>query len=405
MAETFDLLIKGASVADGTGNPRYRSDIGISGRRIAAIERNIKLSSAKKVLRAGGRVVCPGFIDTHTHDDLYLLVKPTCDDKILQGVTTVALGNCGLSPGPVSPKHQEEMAAFLSVAGTKHLEEEDLNIGTFEDWLAKLESVKPGINVMSLVGHITIRIAVMGIENRPPTKREMAAMKKLTAASMESGAYGLSSGLIYAPGNYAETAEITELAKVAARYNGIYTTHLRNESDFIVSALTEALEIGKNAAIPVHISHHKVLGKQNWGGCGETLRLIAEARNGGLTVTCDQYPYQAASTFLHAALPPGILAHGDRVFTEILRDPDARTELTRQIENSSEKGWENLIRGAGFEGIYIAVAGKHEHYVGKSVADIAETEDKNPYDVVFDLLAEEERGVVAIFFMINEDDI
>ncbi|MCP4754925.1 MAG: amidohydrolase family protein, partial [Proteobacteria bacterium] len=131
----------------------------------------------------------------------------------------------------------------------------------------------------------------------------------------------------------------------------------------------------------------------------------AEARNGGLTVTCDQYPYQAASTFLHAALPPGILAHGDRVFTEILRDPNARTELIRQIENSSEKGWENLIRGAGFEGIYIATAGKHEHYVGRSVADIAETEDKNPYDVVFDLLAEEERGVVAIFFMINEDDI
>ncbi len=404
MIKKFDILLKNARVIDGTGNPYYLADIGLSGRRIARIERRIH-ADADRIVDAKGLVVSPGFLDVHTHDDMYLMVKPTGDDKILQGVTTIVVGNCGFSVGPISDDHRTEIMAFLQVAGAKYLNEKDTNINSLDDYLKKLEALKPGINVMSLVGHSSIRVAVMGVDNRLPTTAELARMKELVAESMRAGACGLSSGLIYAPGNFADIAELTELAKAVAPFNGLYTTHLRSEGDVEFEAIREAIKIGEDAGIPTHISHHKIAGKQNWGNSVETLNMIAEARERGIQITCDQYPYRAGSTFLAAALPPSVLAGGYEAFAERMENPEFRAGIIETIENDTEKGWQNMIKDAGFDGIVVASAPQHKSYAGKSLTHIAEKENKSPYDVLFDTVMVEQHRAIAILFMIGDEDI
>jgi len=400
----FDLLIKDGRLIDGAGNPYFKADIGISGGKIARIAKDIDPATAKRVIRADSLTVCPGFFDTHSHDDVYLLVNPRCDEKILQGVTTNVIGNCGISVSPLSDEHRAEMTAFLAVMCGQQVSTEELNIQTFGDYLTRLEASKPGINVLPLVGHSTVRIATMGTANRAPSENEMKEMKARVAGAMEEGAFGLSTGLIYAPSNYARTEEIVELAKAAGQFHGIYTTHMRSEGDAEPAAIAETVRIGREAGIPVHISHHKVVGKQNWGKSVDTLRMMAEARAAGVELTCDQYPYRAGSTFLAAVLPPAVLAGGPAVFTTKLKDPAFRAQIVETIEKGSGAGWENLIKGAGFEGLVISVS-RHEGYVGKSISDIARMENKSPYDVIFDLVIEETLGCIIILFMMDEGDI
>jgi len=405
MTERYDLLIRGAKIVDGTGNPYYWADVAIANGRIARIQRNMAVDEALAIIEAEGLVLCPGFIDVHTHDELYLLAKPSCDDKILQGVTTVILGNCGQSTAPIADAHETEAGFYLEISGGRYLKSDDLKIRSFADFLRKLEQVQPGLNVASLVGHGAIRIAVMGFEDRPPSPRELEEMKALMTEAMESGACGLSSGLIYTPGRYADVEEIAALARIAGRYHGIYATHLRNEGDMIIPALAEAFEIGRLADLPVHISHHKLAGRHNWGRSIETLEAIETARAGGLTVTCDQYPYQAGSTYLIAALPPSALSMGDRLFSELLKNPRYRSDLVEIMETKSERGWENLVRGAGFDGIVISVTPKFPQYIGRSIGEIAATENRNPYDLIFDLLMSARQNLVVILFMMGEEDI
>jgi len=405
MEKPFDLLIKNGRVIDGAGNPFYRADIGIKDGLISSIDRIIDNDLSIRVIDAEQRIVCPGFIDVHTHDDLYLLHDPSCRQKTSQGVTTVVIGNCGVSTGPFSNQYRGEMMSILNAGGADRLNEDDLSFNTFNEWLSYLEKKPLGVNVLSLVGHSTIRIAVMGFENRPPTAAELDRMQALVAEAMEAGAIGLSSGLIYAPGSYAKTDEIIALAKTVSEYFGIYATHLRNEGDHLITSMTEAIEIGSGGNIPVHISHLKALGKQNWGASNAALQLIAEAEIKGVTVSCDQYPYRAASTFLASTLPPAYLSDPDQLFGKKLQDPEFRKEIIHAIENQDNTGWENFIVGAGFDGIVISVAKKHPHYMGRSVADIAESEQRSPYDVIFDLLSIEKFEAVALYFVNGTDDI
>lgn len=405
MPQQFDLLIKNGHLIDGTGNPCYEADIGISGGRIIRVESDIDVAAPQQVIDAAGLIVSPGFFDAHSHDDLYLLVNPTCDEKILQGVTTTIIGNCGFSPAPISEDHMTDIKDALKVMGGEHIPKEDLELQSFDDFLRKLEAMKPGINVLPLVGHSTVRIAVIGSANRAPTDSELKKMKELVAIAMEKGAFGISTGLIYAPGNYANTEEIIELAKVIRKFNGIYASHIRSESDQVIPAIAEAIMIGEKANVPVHISHHKVAGKDNWGKSVETLKMMAEARARGLEVTCDQYPYRAGSTFLAALLPPSTLSDGPEVFSQKLKDPKIRKEVIAEIEKGREVQWENLIKGSGFDNIVIAISPNHHDYIGKSIAEIAEMEDKSPYDVIFDLVVEEKRGTVVILFLMDDEDI
>jgi len=405
MAGPFNLVIRNARIVDGTGNPYYLADIALSQRRIVKIGRHVDPGGARKVIDADGMIACPGFFDTHSHDDAYLIAKPNCDDKVLQGVTTEVIGNCGYSLAPLSEEHHADLRNIARIIGGDHMPENVWRIRSFADYLAELERVKPGINVVPLVGHAAIRIAVMGMEQRDPTEAELGEMKRLTTKAMEEGAFGLSAGLIYVPANYAKTEEIIELVRIVGQYHGLYTTHLRSEGDDVMQAIDEALSIGHAGEVPVVISHHKVMGRGNWGRSAETLQKFEDARAAGQEVVCDQYPYTAGSTYLAALLPPSIQAGGYKTYSEKLKDPTLRRVVVNQIKNDDRGQWENMIKAAGFEGVVISIAQNHREYIGKSIAEIAKFEGKDPYDVFFDLLVEEGEGVGVILHFMDEQDV
>lgn len=405
MRESLDILIKDARIIDGTGNPFYKADIGIRKGRIVRISRNIQRGDAQRVIDANGLVASPGFFDAHSHDDAYLLLNPSCPEKVLQGVTTEVIGNCGLSLAPISPEHLEHFRqAFASLSGGS-LPKDMWGISSFDDFLANLEELNLGINVVPLLGHGAIRVATMGLEDRAPTAAEMIEMNRLTEEAMKAGAFGLSTALILVPASFAKTEEMIQLAHVVGKYKGVYVTHIRSESDRVIEALEEALRIGRECKVPVHISHHKVAGKDNWGKSIATMSMLAEARDTGLEVTCDQYPYSAGSLYLAAALPPSVQHGGPEIYAKRLRDPEVRKSAIREIEGSTGGNWENLIKNCGFEGIIITASQSHSNYIGKSLAQIAVEENRNPYDVFFDLIVEEKAATIVILKMMDERDV
>ena len=294
--QTADILIKNAKILDGTGNSWMYGDIAVSGSKIVQIG---KLTgwTAKKVIDATGLVAAPGFIDVHTHIEGDEVKNPEATNFIYDGVTTVITGNCGSS---------------------------DANIGRY---LRKIDSLQTSVNVAALVGHNDVRKAVMGRASRNPTEAEMQAMENIVDKAMRDGAVGMSTGLIYIPGTYSTTEEIVRLAKVAAKYNGVYASHMRDEGDSVVSAIKEALYIGTAAKMPVQISHFKLSGQQNWGRSSETVPLILNARKNGLDVTIDQYPYTASSTSLSTLIPDWVLADGQDSIVARLARPAVRKEV------------------------------------------------------------------------------
>ena len=291
-----DILIKGARIIDGTGNPWYVADIAVKDGIILAVGKNLPYQAAK-TMTAHGLYAAPGFIDVHTHIEGDEQKAPDAKSFILDGVTSVITGNCGSS--------------------VTHLGQ----------YFAMLDSLRLSVNVGSLIGHNDVRRQVMGTANRAPTPQEQLQMENLVAQAMQQGAVGLSTGLIYIPGAYAQTAEITGLARQAARYGGIYATHMRSEADQVMQAIEEALTIGKEANIPVEISHFKVSGQNNWGRSSQTLQMVKEAREQGMQVTIDQYPYTASSTSLSTLLPDWALSDGRDSIEARLLNPTIRKQI------------------------------------------------------------------------------
>ncbi len=394
---SFDILIRNGRVVDGTGNPWFWSDIGIKDGRIAAMG-DLSGEDGEKVIDASGLVISPGFIDIHTHSDTVLLVNPTGDSHIMQGVTTNLIGNCGGSVAPVS----EPMKRRYEVMLRRY----DLEIDwtTLGEFFEKVEEKGTSLNVASLVGNATVRMAVMGMERRAPTKEELKEMKDLVAEAMEDGAFGLSTGLFYAPSGYASTDEVVELAKVAAEYGGIYATHIRGEGDPLIEAVREAIEIGERAGIPVEISHHKAMGKRNWGKVKETLRMMEEARRRGIEVTCDVYAWRAGSTGLTATLPHWVHEGGLERLLERLRDPETRQRIKREMAEGTP-GWESIVHEIGWENVMISGCPGHREYEGKRVAELAEEKGVDPYDFAFDLLIEEKGRVWMVIFGMSPEDV
>jgi len=398
----FDVLIKSGFIIDGTGNPWFKADVGIEAGKIKRIG---KLSGerANRIIDAHNLAVSPGFIDIHNHGDYSILKFPTADNLIMQGVTTAVVGNCGTSPAPVSIVSLDLLKESMG-----YRFELDWDWRSFGEFLRRIEQNGTAINIAPLVGHGSIRAAVMGMEDREPTNKELQEMKQLLAQSLKDGAFGMSTGLIYPPGVYAKTPELIELAKVVAEYGGIYASHVRGEADTLVEAVEEAIKIAEEAGLPVELSHHKAMGRKNWGKVSETLDLMEKARERGVEVTCDVYPYTAGSTNLTALLPPWVLVGGAKEMVKRLKDPETREHIREDMEkgrSSWDSVWCNIPKEIGWENIVISLSTKNKDLENRNLAEIAQSRNEDPYETLFNLLIEEAGQTETILFQMSEEDV
>jgi len=402
MVEEVDLVIKNGIIVDGTGNPWFRNDIAIKDGKIVKIGKVKEKGEVE--IDATGLVVSPGFIDMHNHSDMTILPYPNAESYIMQGVTTAIVGNCGLSMAPINPDKVDLLKRYLGTFLTKDFEY-GWDWKTLGEFCKKVEKQGTTINLAPLVGHGTVRIAVKGFDSSEPSKDELEEMKALIAQAMEEGAFGMSTGLIYPPGSYATTEEIIELAKVVGEYGGIYTTHMRNEGKYLIEAVEEAIRIGKEAGVPVEISHHKASGKPNWGKVCATLRLMERARKIGVEVNCDVYPYTAGSTTITALLPTWALEGGVEKMLERLKDKETREKIKTEIEEDKMKG-ENFLKAAGWCGVLISQC-SIEKYEGKTLEEILKEKGQfdNPYDGFFDWLLEINGDAAMVVFLMDEEDV
>jgi len=313
----YDLIIANGKIIAGSGNPWFWGDLAIVRDKIVKIGQLLG-EKAKRVIDANGCFVAPGFIDGHSHSDLHVFVESKSLPKIMQGITTENVGMDGMSVAPIQEKDIAGWRKHLSgLAGNPRI---DWNWRSFSEYFDAIDALPPSINVTSYVGLGTIRLKVMGMTDREATSDEIDQMKRIAAQAMEEGARGISTGLIYPPSQYQSLDEMIEIAKVARQYDGIFDVHMRSESDRMIQAMEEVLEIGRRSGISMLITHFKARGQKNWGGSERALRILDEARQAGIDVTIAQYPYIAGSTMLHAVIPPWYHAKGPDNLVKILRE-------------------------------------------------------------------------------------
>ncbi|HET9178259.1 MAG TPA: D-aminoacylase [Terriglobia bacterium] len=396
----YDLLITGGHVVDGTGSPWYEGDVAVKGGRIAAVGRLVN-ATAKRVINAAGLVVAPGFIDLHTHSEYTLLVDGDGQSKIRQGVTTEIIGE-DASAGPFTSRDQPDISKSSRPAGFKR------NWASLAQYFDVLQKSCISLNVASYVGAGQVWMDVIGNVNRRPTPEEMKKMQALVARAMQQGAIGLSSGLIYAPNMFETTDDLIQLAKVAARYGGIYSSHIRGEGASEPRALAEAIEIGEQARLPVHIFHFKMDGKKNWGRMIDQIKIIQAARDRGIDVTADQYPYLAGWTHLEQCLPPKFLEGPLEHRVELLKDPKVREEIRRDIARGLP-GWTNneVESTGGWHGVMVSAVMKPEDkkYEGKRMDEVAGMMNTDPVNALCNLLVNEGGTAYAIYFIMSEADV
>ena len=400
---TYDVLIKGGLIVDGTGNPWFKGDVAIKNGRIVDIGK-IRGENVERTIDARGMVVSPGFIDIHTHSEVSLLVNPRAESTVRQGVTTVCVGNCGLSPYPVNESTKDELCRYLS--SFYPLREVDWR--STRDFLGKLERQGVSCNVAALVGHGSIRIAVMGFEDREPTAPELREMKDLVSEAMDEGVFGMSTGLGYAPGFFSKTDELIELAKVVSKKGGFYATHTRSIGVTYEEGVAEAITIGREARIPVQISHIESH-YPNWGRTKAVLKMIDEARAQGIDVTCDIPPYLYNLTVITTLLPRWVQEGGLTKLIDRLKDRSIREEVKREILKETDKRRSNTMTALAIDGywskIRLASGDRNPQLIGLSIAEIAEKWNVSPYDAVFDLLIEEGKQLFIIGETHYEEDM
>jgi len=393
----WDIIIKNGLVVDGSGGPGRRADVGIRGNVVAAVG-NLP-GEAARMVEASGWVVSPGFIDMHSHSDLAFLRDGKSPNLLRQGVTAALIGHCGFSAAPVVPGRAESMKdmlqQYLGAAG-------QVPWHNLTSYARLLEDRGISPHAALLVGHGTIRDQVMGKADRPPTAQELDQMAGMLREAMEEGAFGYSTGLVYAPGCYAGVDELVALAQVAAQYQGLYCSHIRGESHTLFQAIAEALSIGQRSGARVHISHLKVASRSLWGQAGRLLEQLEKARAEGVDVTADAYPYTAGASNLAAWLPEW--AHADGKLLENIADPVKRRLMARQIAEGVE-GWWNPAGAAGWDNIRIAGAKHHPELEGKTIQELAALWDKEPVEAACDLLLAEQGTVGAVIFMMHHRDV
>lgn len=396
-----DLLLRGATVVDGTGAARFTADVCVAGGYIQGVG-DLGGTPSARVVDARGMVLSPGFIDLHTHSDFTVTRFPGAMSMTAQGVTTQLTGNCGFSPFPVLPGRASllrEYTSFLDAGlpwGTWH---------TAGEFLSMLDELPLAGNVACQVGHGSVRIAVMGFSTAAPTPDELAEMIRQVRQAIAAGAFGISSGLTYAPASAATTAELIALAAAAADVGGFYSTHIRSEATTIVEAVAEALEIGRRAEIGVQLSHHKAMGRTNWPKVADTLALVDGAAADGMDVLLDQYPYTAGSTGLAVILPRWALDGGVAQMRVRLADPVQRARIREEIAAQRTADLASGLRVFEPETVVIAQVpdGPLTRYVGQTLTDVALARNQQPVDAALDLLAGAGGEVLTIVHGQSED--
>ena len=392
----FDLLISGGDVIDGSGTPSRRADIGVVGERIVEVG-DLSGRPANRTIDARGLTVAPGFIDVQGQSGTTLLADGRAESHLRQGITTEIIGEAG---SPAFWSNATAEAEALAPFGVP------FDWSGFAEYGERLRQRGIAINLGTLVPASQIRREVIGLENRPATPDELARMEELADRAMRDGAFGLSSALIYVPGSFASTEELVALARVAARHDGIYVSHVRGESFRLFDALDEAIRIGRDARLPVVVYHLKVAARANWGRMGEAVGKLEAARKGGVDVTATMYPYTAGGTNLNATLPLWVQEGGREAMLARLKDPSTRARARREIETTID-GWENLILGSTFEGIQVASvpAEADQSVVGKRIAEIAQARNQDVWDTYFGLIQQTGGRVGALFHMMSEEDV
>jgi len=390
----YPIVFRDGTLVDGSGAAARAADVAVEGESIAAIGEGLR---GRREIDCSHLVIAPGFIDTHSHSDLRVLTEPLLPMKLRQGITLEVLGQDGISVAPVRPHHIPETRQALSgLLGD--LPEEQWRWERVRDYLKVLEQCRPALHLAYLVPHGTLRAYVMGRENRKPTPAELQRMRAELARGLDEGALGLSTGLIYPPCCYSDTDELVALGQVLAPRKAPLVAHMRSESDLIERAIDEMMEVGLRSRCPVHISHFKIAGRENFSRAASLVERIEEARRLGVSVTGDQYCYAAGSTLLGAILPPWAHAGGPTKTLERLRDPATRQKMREDIEKKGVLAWDSFWKWTGPEGIVISgmASGRHPEWLGKSVAEGAKAAGREPLDFAFELLESESMGVSMI---------
>jgi N-acyl-D-amino-acid deacylase len=389
---TWSLLLRGGSVIDGSGAPARPADVAVEGDRIVAIGPAL-VGDAQRVIDVRGKVVAPGFIDAHSHSDLFYFACPSAESKVRQGVTTEVVGMCSFSQAPLRPDRQDEVKGWVGGIGRTP----DLRWETFGQYLDALRSVRPSVNVAHFVGHGALRIAAMGFEARPSDAGEQRVMERLLGEAMDAGAFGFSTGLVYPPSSYAETSELIALARSIARRGGFYFSHIRGESSMLLDSIAEAVRIGEEAGIGVQVAHVKASGRENWPKIDAALRMLEMAQARGVDIAGDVYPYNAGSTKLDNLMPGWAHEGGIARLLERLADRATRRRIAEECLVDGER-WGTVSQGGvGFDQIFIASCRRRE-VEGLSLAQLARQSGTTPAETLMNLLLEEKCTVGMVSF-------
>jgi len=391
----WDILIRGGSVIDGSGKPGERADVAVEAGRVVRIGRDLPRDAAK-VIDAGGLAVTPGFIDIKTHSDFTLPINPKAESKVRQGVTTEIIGHCGFSVAPCLPGKVQALADYLS-GGAPWLPFREIS---FPEYLDTFPAV--AVNAGMLVGHNTLRLMVMGLEDRAPTPAELQQMIALLEEGLRAGALGMSSGLFTPPGSFAQPPELHALCTVLERHKAAYFTHLRDESNRVLEALEEAIAVARAFRIHVEIVHMKCSGVDNWGKAAKVLDRIAAARAEGCDIDCDAYPYAAGANPLKNLLPPWVQIGGNEAMLARLAEPETRARIEAEIADSGLNNWGRI---PSWEAVQVSISPKLPETAGRTVAMLAAERGVTPIDQLCDHLIADNGATRVLITSIAEDDI
>ncbi|MBQ4538633.1 MAG: D-aminoacylase [Oscillospiraceae bacterium] len=395
----LDMLIINGTIIDGSGTPAFKGCVGVKDGKITAANGSLE---AVQVIDASGKIVCPGFIDAHSHGDKILGTEDGRLFKTAQGITTELCGNCGSMRAPISSERTDQIRNYYSIPEPI---EEVKKWSLFENYLRYAESLQLSANVRFYAGHNILRMSAMGLDNRPASSKDMDNMRSMLREAMEAGSAGLSTGLIYTPGCFSEPEEIIELAKVIAPFNGIYGSHMRNESFALTESVKEVIDVGKAAGVRLNISHYKVMGKSNWGNYRESYELIQNANDNGMHITCDQYPYTRNMTNLYPCMPPWYFSDGKSAMANRLKDRSFREKVRKEMEDPSTNFDNFYLNSGGWDGVYISYAPKNPESEGLYVTEYADKIGNDPWNAYFDLMVENECLGDGVYSTMCEDDL